>query len=67
MEFWQKTRLIPFSFMSLSEFDFLCCYDPHTNEENMRSLFPEQNKYACYTTAFRAESKLTDQMKIFNA
>ena len=21
--------------MSLSEFDFLCCYDPHTNEENM--------------------------------
>lgn len=124
--------LIPFSFMSLSEFDFLCCYDPHTNEENMviagmdwfimvnlkcgylvvvsvlfsvcgggqwvllwwlrrwigtmvghndhkslhsflfnartqRSLFPEQNKYACYTTAFRAESKLTDQMKIFNA
>ncbi|KAJ6861151.1 hypothetical protein NC651_037282 [Populus alba x Populus x berolinensis] len=53
--------------MSLSEFDFLCCYDPHTNEESMRSLFPEQNKYACYTTAFRAESKLTDQMKIFNA
>ncbi|KAJ6960319.1 hypothetical protein NC653_038372 [Populus alba x Populus x berolinensis] len=53
--------------MSLSEFDFLCCYDPHTNEENMRGLFPEQNKYACYTTAFRAESKLRDQMKIFNA
>ena len=35
MEFWQKTHLIPFSFMPLSEFDFLCCYDPHTNEENM--------------------------------
>lgn len=35
MEFWQKTHLILFSFMSLSEFDFLCCYDPHTNEENM--------------------------------
>ncbi|KAJ6861125.1 hypothetical protein NC651_037287 [Populus alba x Populus x berolinensis] len=36
MENWQKTPyLIPFSFMSLSEFDFLCCYDPHTNEESM--------------------------------
>jgi hypothetical protein len=35
MEFSQKTHLITFSFMSLSEFDFLCCYDPHTNEENM--------------------------------
>ncbi|KAL9381132.1 hypothetical protein Peur_026789 [Populus x canadensis] len=36
MEFWLKTPyLIPFSFMPLSEFDFLCYYDPHTNEENM--------------------------------
>ena len=33
------------------------------NARTQRSLFPEQNKYACYTTAFRAESKLTDQMK----